>query len=429
MHARVHSSATMMTALATLIVTIPAVSQEVVDLPGQDQPLTIEEEEIFSVGSIAGEEWETFSRVEGVAFDEGGNLYILDAQNSRVVKVGPQGQLLAELGRAGEGPGEFGRPMAFSVTRSGEVRVFDLGHQGFTVFNPDGSFQSTARVTGEGFFVPNGGLMSLPNGTMVDGGRSAGKLQVLSSGGGEDRILPRPVSMFTLSDKVVITTAFEAWNPLSAVGVQREEAFSGGGFQMTGTPMRAFDAELYVGAFPDGRLAVADSTTYTVKVVEPGQGVIRTLRRPFTPRAVSRRDETAERNRQLEQIAAREESSRGGTAYSSGGGGSRSMTISSGRGSDLLRARIETMEFGEEIPVLAGMTVDWAGRIWTERTGRRVGEKGPIDLIDAEGRYVGSADPEEFRIPDAFGPDGLVAYIETDEMDVPRVVVMRLELK
>jgi hypothetical protein len=26
----------------------------------------------------------------------------------------------------------------------------------------------------------------------------------------------------------------------------------------------------------------------------------------------------------------------------------------------------------------------------------------------------------------AFGPDGLVAHVETDEMDVPRVVVQRL---
>jgi len=86
------------------------------------------------------------------------------------------------------------------------------------------------------------------------------------------------------------------------------------------------------------------------------------------------------------------------------------------------------MEFGEEIPVLAGMAVDWEGRIWIERTGSRIGEKGPVDLIDVEGRYVGSVAPEGFRIPDAFGPNGLAAFIETDEMDVPRVVVRRLKL-
>ena len=427
MRTNIHSAKSVLPILFALLLPTVTAAQEVLDLPGQDRPLAIEEEEIFSVGSMAGEEWETFARVEGVAFDAEGNLYILDAQNSRVVKVGPQGQFSAELGRAGEGPGEFGRPLAISVTRSGEVRVFDLNHQGFTVFNPDGSFKSTARIAG-GFFVPNGGLMSLPNGGMVDGGMSAGKMQVMTSGDGENQIAPRPVNLFALSDEAEITTAFEAWNPLSAVGNQREETFSGGGIQMTGATMRAFDAGLFVGAFPDGRLAVADSTTYTVKVVDPGQGVTRILQRPFTPREVTRRDQTAERNRQLAQIAGREESSGGGRAYSSDGSGSGSIAISSGRVSDLLRARVETMEFGDEIPVLAGMAVDWSGRIWIERTGQRVGERGPIDLIDTEGSYVGSVAPENFRIPDAFGPNGLAAYIETDEMDVPRVVVRRLKV-
>ena len=41
---------------------------------------------------------------------------------------------------------------------------------------------------------------------------------------------------------------------------------------------------------------------------------------------------------------------------------------------------------------------------------------------------LGSVAPEGFRIPDAFGPNGLTAFIETDEMDVPRVVVRRLKL-
>ena len=86
------------------------------------------------------------------------------------------------------------------------------------------------------------------------------------------------------------------------------------------------------------------------------------------------------------------------------------------------------MEFGEEIPVLAGLAVDWAGQIWVERTSPQVGEKGPVDLIDAYGRYLGSLEPGESRIPDAFGPNGLAAYIESDELDVPRVVVRRLTI-
>ena len=405
----------------------PTASQQVVDLPEKDRPLAVSEEVVFSVGSMAGEEWETFAKVGGVAFDEGGNLYVLDTQNFRVVKVGPEGDFVAELGRPGGGPGEFGQPLAFSVTRSGEVRVFDLGHQGFTVFNPDGSFKNTARVSGGGFFVPNGGLMSLPDGDMVDGGKAS--LKLVSSGMSDELLAPRPVHLLRLSDETEIATAYAAWNPLSVAGAQKEVTFSGGGIQMTGTPMRAFDAGLFVGVLPDGRLAVADTTTYLIKVVEPGHGVTRAFRRPFTPREVSRRDETAERERQLDQIAASEGSSGGGRAYSNDESGGTSISIGAGRAAELLRSRVETMEFGDEVPVLADMAVDWAGRIWVERTGPRVGAKGPIDLIDADGRYLGSIGPEKFRLPDAFGPNGLAAFIETDEMDVPRIVVKRLGLE
>ena len=414
--------------LATFSLPMAATGQDVVDLPGQDQPLTVVGEEIFTVGSFDGEDWESFARVSGVAFDAAGNLYVLDARNFRVVKVGPDGRFIDELGRAGGGPGEFGQPLAFSVTHAGEVRVFDLGQQGFTIFNPDGSFKNTARVSGGELFLPNGGLTCLPSGAMVDGGRSGTRLIV--SGLNNDPMAPRPINLMTLSGETEITTAFEAWNPLSIVGTQRERTVSGGGFQMTGAPQRAFDAGLFVGVFPDGRLAVADSTTYAVKIVAPGQGVIRTLHRPFTPREVTRRDRDAERERQLEQIAARTNSgSGGGRAYTSDGGGGGAVAIGAGQVSAMLEDRVENMEFGETIPVLAGMTVDWTGRIWVERTGERVGEDGPIDLIDSDGHYVGSVAPDGFRIPDAFGPDGLAAFIESDEMDVPIVVVKRLQVR
>jgi hypothetical protein len=411
-----------------LLANRPLVAQEEVDLSGRDRPIRVEEDEVYSVGSVAGEDWETFSSITGVAFDGDGNLYLLDRQNFRVVKVGPEGDFLTEMGRAGGGPGEFGMPLGMAVTPGGEVRVYDMGHQGFTVFNPDGSFKSTARVTGTDMFLPNGGLMVLPGGEMVDGGAIGTRMLVM--GGGGDPFAPRPVHRMTLGETAEVSTAFEAWNPLQTVGPQREEALSGGGFQIVSPPMRAFDPGLYVGVLPDGRLAVADSTTYAIKLVRPGEAVERILRRPFSPRRVTRRDQNDERERQLAEIAAREESGgeRGGRAYSSDGGGG-AVAVSGGQVSDLLRARVESMEFGEEIPVLTGMAVDWDGRIWVERTGEGIGDDGPIDLLSAGGEYLGSLPPHEFTLPDAFGPNGLAAWVEADEFDVPVVVVKRLRIQ
>ena len=47
-------------------------------------------------------------------------------------------------------------------------------------------------------------------------------------------------------------------------------------------------------------------------------------------------------------------------------------------------------------------------------------------MLTADGGYIGTLSPEELRMPSAFGPSGLMAYLESDEMDAPVVRVMRL---
>ena len=132
----------------------------------------------------------------------------------------------------------------------------------------------------------------------------------------------------------------------------------------------------------------------------------------------------------MEELAERAESGGGGAFYIMGGeGGGRTGRVAAPDITAMMEGRIQSMEFGEEGPALAGLVTDWAGHLWVKRTGARVGEEGPIDVLSGEGSYLGTLAPGEFQIPDAFGPDGLAAYIETDEMDVPRVVVKRLTLR
>jgi len=51
----------------------------------------------------------------------------------------------------------------------------------------------------------------------------------------------------------------------------------------------------------------------------------------------------------------------------------------------------------------------------------------PIDGISADGRYVGTFSRQSgATMFAAFGPGGLVAFVEKDEFDVPAVVVKRL---
>ena len=91
------------------------------------------------------------------------------------------------------------------------------------------------------------------------------------------------------------------------------------------------------------------------------------------------------------------------------------------------RAGVENMQFHAEVPVIAAVRVTWGGSLWVERS-TEPGTSGPglIDVLGADGRYVGTFPAGQLTMPDAFGPDGLAAFVETDEFDVPVITVRRL---
>ena len=81
--------------------------------------------------------------------------------------------------------------------------------------------------------------------------------------------------------------------------------------------------------------------------------------------------------------------------------------------------------FPVEMPVITNLAVDWSDRIWVQRSALP-GETGTIDILGADGQYFGSLPTDGLRIPRAFGPDGLLAYVERDDLDIQRVLVVRL---
>ena len=102
------------------------------------------------------------------------------------------------------------------------------------------------------------------------------------------------------------------------------------------------------------------------------------------------------------------------------------MVISGAGGGAGARERIETMEFYDEVPVVRELSTSWSGRIWVQRRGEEPVSDGPIDVLAPDGRYLGSFRTGAARLPDAFGPGGLAAFIEQDELDIKTVVVGRL---
>ena len=94
---------------------------------------------------------------------------------------------------------------------------------------------------------------------------------------------------------------------------------------------------------------------------------------------------------------------------------------------DDFRKQIEARGFCPEVPVIRVIRSTWRGSLWVRRPGEEPWDnQGPIDVFGADRRYLGTFATGTATMPEAFGPDGLVAYWEVDELDVPTIVVKRL---
>ena len=154
-----------------------------------------------------------------------------------------------------------------------------------------------------------------------------------------------------------------------------------------------------------------------VPALNAQQVIARVLTRPLRPVPVTDRIREAEIARQLKDL---EDNDDGADRVGGQMGAMRNAM------NEFQRERIQSMEFYHEIPVVRTLRTSWEGTIWVRRRGEEPANDGPIDLLTADGGYLGTYPADATRMPSAFGPDGLVAFIERDELDVPTVVVRRL---
>ncbi len=391
-----------------LLAAVPARAQEVVELTGEDRWLEADFQELYRLGTLAGDDWEQFGVVYDVAFDGAGNLHVIDTQSERVFVVGSDGRLIRELGGPGEGPGEFGNAIAMAVMADGRVVVADMSRYGYHVFGPEGEFQRTVGMAGNPSITTVGFFRAQPGADAIVRVPTLAR-QVLFRAGAFRGPIVLPSSHIILQTSLAEAEAEEdtiaqAWLPptnLEELPENRQRNYAP-------TPTRllpAFSPGLHLGMLPDGMLVFSDSSAYAVKIVEPGGGTVRILTRPLRPQAMSGRVIRAEKDRRLRQL--------------------EGISIP---GYDPVRSRtrIENLEFAEEIPVVRGLGTTWNGRIWVLRYGEDPIADGPIDVLTADGRYLGTYPAGATALPTAFGPDGLVAYVETSDLGVETVTVKRV---
>lgn len=391
-------------------------AQEIIELPGEDIPLEPGFEEVYRVGSVTGEDWEQFGNVRALGFDGMGRLYVYDNQADRITVVGPDGGFVRAFGRSGEGPGEFRGADGLAVMRDGRVVMGDLGHRAYHIFDANGDFERMVRMAPEPGDVRLTALQADPGGEAVINVVGAQNLSVgMATAGRTTPYTSRPVERLILTGDIAVKdTVAEGWLPPG--GNQSGLPF-GGQVNYGLPPRKVFGPHILAGVLPDGSVAFSDSTAYAIKIARPGEGIRRVLKRPFLPIRVTNRVIEAETERRVEEREAR--------------GVPRMMingvNVAPESARESVVGYMELVGIFDEVSIVRRLGARWNGEIWVQRHGEEPGDDdGPIDVLTMEGRYVGTYPAGAIAMPAAFGPGGLVAFIERDELGVESVVVRRL---
>ena len=418
---------------------MPARAQEVIDLPVEDRALAADFEEVYRVGSISGAEWELFTNIAELAFDARGHLYILDRSESdaRVVVVDDAGGLATAFGRSGEGPTEFLRLEQFAVWPDGRTVVVDRGHGAYKIFGPDGAFGRAVRIAdlpgssggfaatvraareGEGLFLTRQSFANVSQGQMaIDMGN-------------------RTIYQVSLDGDSAAGTPFaEGWSPTRREQSTAEVDDPTRVFAAVGDALSFFEPPLVFDVLPGGGVAYSDSSGYAIRIGKsPGSPTV-VLRRPVRPEPVTDRIRSRVREAATDSFEAQLDSTFSAQLGEQNAGPEARAMVESMM--DGMKGMVEGARFMPEVPVVRNVRTTWEGTIWVLRrgsdpvgealslSGTGEGEAGPIDVLSPGGRYIGTFAPEETALPGAFGPDGLVAFVETDEYDVATIVVKRL---
>ncbi len=320
------------------------------------------------------------ARVTGLAIDSRLRTYVLDPVWERIRILGDDLTLQQEVGRRGQGPGEFEWPATIQILEDDSLYVFDGSLARVTVFEPQDltvaytvtlphlySTRGLWRIPGQGGYI---GVRTPPISPRQTERDDQGRFDVVLSLDGEGETEPDSIYAFPSTEPLIVRSERSV---------------------MVG-PHHPYGSEPFLSLLGDDRLVYANSRSPSLMILDLA-----------------------------------------GTVHHSFDVPAREVPVSAAD----LKARIESEEvepFARVLeqgapymwPALTGLVVDDEQRIWVGTRSESMRDEREWIAFTQEGGQVGSVIlPAPFELHAVRG--GRLFGVVTDEFDVPQIQVYRLE--
>jgi DNA-binding beta-propeller fold protein YncE len=122
---------------------IPVIYNPKKPSPPRGTPSKLFLEEDLSIGTKEEETKYTFASITAIRADEEGNIYVLDGKEATVNVFDKSGKRLKNIGRRGQGPGEFEMPLGLQIISGRTLIVASMGRLSYLSLQGDFQKQIT----------------------------------------------------------------------------------------------------------------------------------------------------------------------------------------------------------------------------------------------------------------------------------------------
>jgi hypothetical protein len=221
---------------------------------------TLKEE--LKIGSVDGAEEYLLGSVSDIAIAADGTIYAYDSQVPVIRVYDANGKFLRNIGRKGQGPGEFGASSGLAIARDGRVLHWDTGNWRINVFSASGASLTSWPLVGSGTSSSSGGLI-------VDAAGSIHARQVVFGARGTPSATQwvRMNSSGTARDTLRLPATVASLPPLQARALQSSS-----------TVLVPYASSIVHTLSPTGNVVVTNSGRYEVEIQRDGKSIARFAR-------------------------------------------------------------------------------------------------------------------------------------------------------